>query len=204
MSKEELLKQEKSKKLGLQSNGYMLIFYTIVGLIIFSMTIQFVMLNRLIADNTTIDIGGVIKVVVNTSDVLKINHLIPYETLLIAIISYMAASFGLEGGRGIIKNLDFSVKKEVAETMPLFKRRRLVQMLITFIILAIIGMVFQLYLASKVDTDFQLETIFAGIAITLPIFAACDMGPKLANEISKNKFNDKNNNGIPDEEEDIK
>lgn len=186
-----------------QSGLYMFIFYTVSLLVIGSMIFHYLSLRGLY---TKLPEGTV----VSTETIININDAIPYGNLVVSLILYCLGTFGIEGTRSIIMSFDLTNISEKAKNMPKYKRNRLIQMLITFIVIAILAMVFQMICINHGITkaDFQLSYLTSGIGIFMGLLAYTDFGPKLSKQVGRfvtdisNKKTDSNNKG--DEEESFK
>jgi succinate dehydrogenase/fumarate reductase cytochrome b subunit len=189
-----------------QSGLYMFIFYSVSLLVLGSMIFHYLSLNGLFADAL---LG---EKEVPTQLIMDINNAIPYGNLVLSLIIYCLGTFGFEGTRSVIMSFDLSKISEKAKNMPKYKRNRLVQMLITFIILTIIAMIFQMNCINHGITkaDFQLSYLTTGIGTFMALLAYSDFAPKLSKQISSfvtdigsnsktNKERRKSDNG--DEEE---
>ena len=166
----------KSDEVNGSSILYMLIFYMISFLILSAMIFEFVALNNIVVDP---EVG-----VSSTEKVLNITQAIPYEDLIYALILYSLGMFGIEGTRALIISLELKGIKEKAKNMPRYNRNRLIQMLFTFVLLAIISMVFQMCCVNLNKSDFHIGPIYAGITVYLMLLSYADFGPKLAREFS--------------------
>ena len=71
--------------------------------------------------------------------------------------------------------------------MPKYKRNRLIQMLITFILITILAMIFQMICINHGITkaDFQLSYLTSGIGIFMGLLAYTDFGPKLSKQVGR-------------------
>lgn len=186
-----------------QSGLYMFIFYTVSLLVIGSMIFHYLSLRGLY---TKLPEGTV----VSTETIININDAIPYGNLVVSLILYCLGTFGIEGTRSIIMSFDLSNISEKAKNMPKYKRNRLIQMLITFILISILAMIFQMICINHGITkaDFHLSYLTSGIGIFMGLLAYTDFGPKLSKQVShfvtdiSNKKSESNDKG--DEEESFK
>lgn len=185
-----------------QSGVYMFIFYTVSLLVIGSMIFHYLSLRGLF---TKLPEGSV-----STEAIVNINDAIPYGNLVISLILYCLGTFGIEGTRSIIMSFDLTNISKKAKNMPKYKRNRLIQMLITFILIAILAMIFQMICIKHGITkaDFQLSYLTSGIGVFMGLLAYTDFGPKLSKQVGRfvtdisNKKTECNNKG--DEEESFK
>ena len=186
-----------------QSGVYMFIFYTVSLLVVGSMIFHYLSLRGLFIN---LPVGTV----VSTETIININDAIPYGNLVISLILYCLGTFGIEGTRSIIMSFDLTNISEKAKNMPKYKRNRLIQMLITFILIAILAMIFQMICINHGITkaDFQLSYLTSGIGVFMGLLAYTDFGPKLSKQVGRfvtdisNKKTECNNKG--DEEESFK
>ena len=198
-----VIKIKDSNEVHGQSGVYMFIFYTVSLLVIGSMIFHYLSLRGLY---TKLPEGTV----VSTEAIININDAIPYGNLVVSLILYCLGTFGIEGTRSIIMSFDLSNISEKAKNMPKYKRNRLIQMLITFIVIAILAMIFQMICINHGITkaDFQLSYLTSGIGIFMGLLAYTDFGPKLSKQVShfvtdiSNKKTESNDKG--DEEESFK
>ena len=167
---------QKSDEVNGSSILYMLIFYVVSFLILSAMIFEFVALNNIIIDP---EVG-----IPSTEKVLNITQAIPYEDLIYALILYSLGMFGIEGTRALIISLELRGISEKAKNMPRYKRNRLIQMLFTFVILAVVSMIFQMSCVNMLKSDFHIGAIYAGITVYLMLLSYADFGPKLAREFS--------------------
>jgi TRAP-type mannitol/chloroaromatic compound transport system permease small subunit len=178
-----------SKELNTDVNGsspfYMFIFYIIATLILGSMIVQFIGLSTII-ENAKIAAGFGPMKVPEAELIAKYNEVIPYDVLIYALIAYVMGMMGIETGRSVIMNLDTKDFTEKAKCLPKFKRKRLIYFFFTFVVLALIAMVFQ-SLTSIVKPNFCLKEFFAGIAFVLPLISLSDFLPKASHELTKTK-----------------
>ena len=192
-----------------QSGLYMFIFYSVSLLVLGSMIFHYLSLNGLFADALLSEKE------VPTQLIMDINNAIPYGNLVLSLIIYCLGTFGFEGTRSVIMSFDLSKISEKAKNMPRYKRNRLVQMLITFIILTIIAMIFQMNCINHGITkaDFQLSYLTTGIGTFMALLAYSDFAPKLSKQISSfvtdiggtktDKGKKKSNDGDEEEKLDI-
>ena len=161
-----------------QSCVYMFIFYTVSLLVVGSMIFHYLSLRGLFID---LPIGSVIP----TETIININEAIPYGNLVISLILYCLGTFGFEGTRSIIMSFDLTKMSEKAKNMPRYKRNRLIQMLITFILITILAMTFQMICINHGITkaDFQLSYLTSGIGTFMGLLAYTDFGPKLSKQV---------------------
>lgn len=186
-----------------QSCVYMFIFYTVSLLVVGSMIFHYLSLRGLFIN---LPVGTV----VSTETIININDAIPYGNLVISLILYCLGTFGIEGTRSIIMSFDLTNISKKAKNMPKYKRNRLIQMLITFILIAILAMIFQMICIKHGITkaDFQLSYLTSGIGVFMGLLAYTDFGPKLSKQVGRfvtdisNKKTECNNKG--DEEESFK
>jgi len=167
---------------------YMFVFYMVALLVISSMTFQYYSVNILI-DNASIefDLGDAVQITISTEKIIEINDSVPYDILIYAPIMYCLGMFGIEGTRSVIASMELSNIGEKAKNMPKYKRDRLFQMLVTFILLSVIGMGFKITTIDIDKVDFHLDALFSGVAVFLALLAYSDFAPKLGSEISKYK-----------------
>jgi succinate dehydrogenase/fumarate reductase cytochrome b subunit len=163
-----------------QSSVYMFIFYTVSLLVIGSMIFHYLSLQGLF---TKLPDGTVIP----TETILNINEAIPYGNLVLSLILYCLGTFGFEGTRSIIMSFDLTKMSEKAKNMPRYKRNRLIQMLITFILITILAMIFQMICIDHGITkaDFQLSYLTSGIGTFMGLLAYTDFGPKLSKQVGR-------------------
>ena len=163
-----------------QSGVYMFIFYTVSLLVVGSMIFHYLSLRGLFIN---LPVGTV----VSTETIININDAIPYGNLIISLILYCLGTFGIEGTRSIIMSFDLTNISEKAKNMPKYKRNRLIQMLITFILIAILAMIFQMICINHGITkaDFQLSYLTSGIGIFMGLLAYTDFGPKLSKQVGR-------------------
>lgn len=186
-----------------QSGVYMFIFYTVSLLVVGSMIFHYLSLRGLFIN---LPVGTV----VSTETIININDAIPYGNLVISLILYCLGTFGIEGTRSIIMSFDLTNISKKAKNMPKYKRNRLIQMLITFILITILAMIFQMICIKHGITkaDFQLSYLTSGIGVFMGLLAYADFGPKLSKQVGRfvtdisNKKTECNNKG--DEEESFK
>lgn len=186
-----------------QSGVYMFIFYTVSLLVVGSMIFHYLSLRGLFIE---LPIGTIIP----TETIININDAIPYGNLVMSLILYCLGTFGFEGTRSIIMSFDLTNISEKAKNMPKYKRNRLIQMLITFILITILAMIFQMICIKHGITkaDFQLSYLTSGIGIFMGLLAYADFGPKLSKQVGRfvtdigHKKTESNNKG--DEEESFK
>lgn len=162
-----------------QSSVYMFIFYTVSLLVVGSMIFHYLSLRSLfmkLPDGT----------VLPTETIMNINDAIPYGNLVLSLILYCLGTFGFEGTRSIIMSFDLTKMSEKAKNMPRYKRNRLIQMLITFILITILAMIFQMICIDHGITkaDFQLSYLTSGIGTFMGLLAYTDFGPKLSKQVS--------------------
>jgi hypothetical protein len=146
--------------------------------------------------------------VLPTETIININDAIPYGNLIISLILYCLGTFGFEGTRSIIMSFDLTKISEKAKNMPRYKRNRLIQMLITFILITILAMIFQMICINHGITkaDFQLSYLTSGIGTFMGLLAYTDFGPKLSKQVGRfvtdigNKKAESNNKGDEEEE----
>lgn len=201
--KNNVIKTKDPNEVHGQSGVYMFIFYTVSLLVIGSMIFHYLSLRGLF---TNLPTGTVI----STETVININDAIPYGNLVISLILYCLGTFGFEGTRSIIMSFDLTNMSEKAKNMPKYKRNRLIQMLITFILITILAMIFQMICIKHGITkaDFQLAYLTSGIGTFMGLLAYTDLGPKLSKQVShfvtdiSNKKTESNDKG--DEEESFK
>ncbi len=163
-----------------QSGLYMFIFYMVSLLVLGSMVFHYLSLRGFFIDTLPGDKE------VPTQLIMDINNAIPYGNLVLSLIIYCLGTFGFEGTRSVIMSFDLSKISEKAKNMPKYKRNRLVQMLITFIILTVIAMIFQMTCINHGITkaDFQLSYLTTGIGTFMALLAYTDFAPKLSKQIS--------------------
>ena len=184
-----------------QSGVYMFIFYTVALLVIGSMIFHYLSLRGLFMK---LPEGTVLP----TETIININDAIPYGNLIISLILYCLGTFGFEGTRSIIMSFDLTKISEKAKNMPRYKRNRLIQMLITFILITILAMIFQMICINHGITkaDFQLSYLTSGIGTFMGLLAYTDFGPKLSKQVGRfvtdigNKKAESNNKGDEEEE----
>lgn len=187
-----------------QSIVYMFIFYTVSLLVVGSMIFHYLSLRGLFMK---LPVGTT---TISTETITNINDAIPYGNLIISLILYCLGTFGIEGTRSIIMSFDLTNISKKAKNMPKYKRNRLIQMLITFILIAILAMIFQMICINHGITkaDFQLSYLTSGIGIFMGLLAYTDFGPKLSKQVGRfvtdigNKKTESNDKG--DEEESFK
>lgn len=175
-------------KLNAASIKYMFVFYMVALLVISSMLFQYYSVNILV-DNASIefDLGDAVEITISTEKIIEINDSVPYDILIYALIVYCLGMFGIEGTRSVIASMELSNIGEKAKNMPKYKRDRLFQMLVTFILLSVIGMVFKITTIDIDKVNFHLDALFSGVAVFLALLAYSDFAPKLGSEISKYK-----------------
>lgn len=186
-----------------QSVVYMFIFYTVSLLVVGSMIFHYLSLRGLFMK---LPVGATI----STETITNINDAIPYGNLIVSLILYCLGTFGIEGTRSIIMSFDLTNISKKAKNMPKYKRNRLIQMLITFILIAILAMIFQMICINHGITkaDFQLSYLTSGIGVFMGLLAYTDFGPKLSKQVGRfvtdigNKKTESNDKG--DEEESFK
>ena len=163
-----------------QSGVYMFIFYTVALLVIGSMIFHYLSLRGLFMK---LPEGTVLP----TETIININDAIPYGNLIISLILYCLGTFGFEGTRSIIMSFDLTKISEKAKNMPRYKRNRLIQMLITFILITILAMIFQMICINHGITkaDFQLSYLTSGIGTFMGLLAYTDFGPKLSKQVGR-------------------
>lgn len=163
-----------------QSGVYMFIFYTVSLLVVGSMIFHYLSLRGLFIN---LPVGTV----VSTETIININDAIPYGNLVISLILYCLGTFGIEGTRSIIMSFDLTNISKKAKNMPKYKRNRLIQMLITFILITILAMIFQMICINHGITkaDFQLSYLTSGIGIFMGLLAYTDFGPKLSKQVGR-------------------
>ena len=163
-----------------QSCVYMFIFYTVSLLVVGSMIFHYLSLRGLFIN---LPVGTV----VSTETIININDAIPYGNLVISLILYCLGTFGIEGTRSIIMSFDLTNISKKAKNMPKYKRNRLIQMLITFILITILAMIFQMICINHGITkaDFQLSYLTSGIGIFMGLLAYTDFGPKLSKQVGR-------------------
>ena len=163
-----------------QSGVYMFIFYTVSLLVVGSMIFHYLSLRGLFIN---LPVGSV----VSTETIININDAIPYGNLVISLILYCLGTFGIEGTRSIIMSFDLTNISKKAKNMPKYKRNRLIQMLITFILITILAMIFQMICINHGITkaDFQLSYLTSGIGIFMGLLAYTDFGPKLSKQVGR-------------------
>ena len=163
-----------------QSGVYMFIFYTVSLLVVGSMIFHYLSLRGLFIN---LPVGTV----VSTETIININDAIPYGNLIISLILYCLGTFGIEGTRSIIMSFDLTNISKKAKNMPKYKRNRLIQMLITFILITILAMIFQMICINHGITkaDFQLSYLTSGIGIFMGLLAYTDFGPKLSKQVGR-------------------
>lgn len=187
-----------------QSIVYMFIFYTVSLLVVGSMIFHYLSLRGLFMK---LPVGTT---TISTETITNINDAIPYGNLIISLILYCLGTFGIEGTRSIIMSFDLTNISKKAKNMPKYKRNRLIQMLITFILIAILAMIFQMICINHGITkaDFQLSYLTSGIGVFMGLLAYTDFGPKLSKQVGRfvtdigNKKTESNDKG--DEEESFK
>lgn len=163
-------------KVSAKSCLYMIIYYAVYALIIASMILHFIAIQNLIGE---FPVG---KVPYDT--IISLNEALPYENLIYALMLYCLGLFGIEGTRSLIMSLDLNDIGKQSKNMPAYKRRRLLQMLITFILASILGLIFQVKCTECVKATFHLDSFYIGIAIFLSLLAYSDFSPKLGKNIS--------------------
>ena len=186
-----------------QSVVYMFIFYTVSLLVVGSMIFHYLSLRGLFIK---LPVGATI----STETIANINDAIPYGNLIVSLILYCLGTFGIEGTRSIIMSFDLTNISKKAKNMPKYKRNRLIQMLITFILIAILAMIFQMICINHGITkaDFQLSYLTSGIGVFMGLLAYTDFGPKLSKQVGRfvtdisNKKTESSDKG--DEEESFK
>ena len=163
-----------------QSGVYMFIFYTVSLLVVGSMIFHYLSLRGLFIN---LPVGTV----VSTETIININDAIPYGNLVISLILYCLGTFGIEGTRSIIMSFDLTNISKKAKNMPKDQRNRLIQMLITFILITILAMIFQMICINHGITkaDFQLSYLTSGIGIFMGLLAYTDFGPKLSKQVGR-------------------
>ncbi len=188
--KEKEYKEKDPNEVHGQSRLYMFIFYAVSLLVIGSMIFHFISLKSYFMINIpyptmsneklTLD-----QITVSTELIKSINDAIPYGNLVIALILYCLGMFGFEGTRSVIMSFDLTQLSEKAKNMPRYKRNRLIQILITFILITILAMIFQMICINHGITkaDFQLSYLTSGIGIFMGLLAYADFGPKLSKQI---------------------
>lgn len=160
-----------------QSPLYMIIFYLVTVLVLFSMIFQFISFvgiwNKTPIESVTYEM------------IENINKALPYENLIISLIIYCLSTFGFEGTRAVIMSFDLKNISEKASNMPAYKRNRLIQMLITFTVITITGMIFEMICIkhSIPKADFQLSTLTTGIGTFMSLLAYSDLGPKVSKQV---------------------
>ena len=187
-----------------QSIVYMFIFYTVSLLVVGSMIFHYLSLRGLFMK---LPVGTT---TISTETITNINDAIPYGNLIISLILYCLGTFGIEGTGSIIMSFDLTNISKKAKNMPKYKRNRLIQMLITFILIAILAMIFQMICIKHGITkaDFQLSYLTSGIGVFMGLLAYTDFGPKLSKQVGRfvtdigNKKTESNDKG--DEEESFK
>lgn len=160
-----------------QSPLYMIIFYLVTVLVLFSMVFQFI---------SFVDIWNNTPMEYVTYEIIEnINKALPYENLIISLILYCLGTFGFEGTRAVIMSFDLKNISEKASNMPAYKRNRLIQMLITFTIITITGMIFEMICIkhSIPKADFQLSILTTGIGTFMSLLAYSDLGPKVSKQV---------------------
>lgn len=164
-----------------QSVVYMFIFYTVSLLVVGSMIFHYLSLRGLFMK---LPVGTT---TISTETITNINDAIPYGNLIISLILYCLGTFGIEGTRSIIMSFDLTNISKKAKNMPKYKRNRLIQMLITFILIAILAMIFQMICINHGITkaDFQLSYLTSGIGIFMGLLAYTDFGPKLSKQVGR-------------------
>lgn len=182
------LEQDKNDKMKIvdpnevhgQSGVYMFIFYTVSLLVVGSMIFHYLSLRGLFMK---LPEGSV----VSTETIININEAIPYGNLVISLILYCLGTFGFEGTRSIIMSFDLTKISDKAKNMPRYKRNRLIQMLITFILITILAMIFQMICINHGITkaDFQLSYLTSGIGTFMGLLAYTDFGPKLSKQVGR-------------------
>lgn len=188
LKKEERMIRSLETNTNLRSKSYMGIFYMIAILTLTAMTLQFFQIENLKISVECNNTGTVIKEV-NTEYVLELNDKIPYEVLIYAMIAYCLSMFGIEGTRSIIASMDIKNICEKAKNMPRYKQRRLMQMIFTFFVLSIFGVVYTT-LGNITKANYHLKELFIGLSLFMSILAYANMGPKLSNEIKRKQMND--------------
>jgi hypothetical protein len=128
---------------------------------------------------------GVVTVLSKTDLIKQYGEMIPYQALIYAMILYLLGLFGIEGTRSVVKSFDITGLQKQAQCMPPYKHARLIQMLVTFLIMGVLGLVFTT-LCSEVHPDFHLAEVFYGILASMVLLGYTDNGPKLANDIAQN------------------
>lgn len=163
-----------------QSGVYMFIFYTVALLVVGSMIFHYLSLRGLF-----MKLPAGTEVSVET--IININEAIPYGNLIVSLILYCLGTFGFEGTRSIIMSFDLTKISEKAKNMPKYKRNRLIQMLITFILITILAMIFQMICIDHGITkaDFQLSYLTSGIGTFMGLLAYTDFGPKLSKQVGR-------------------
>jgi len=131
------------------------------------------------------------EIVMSTEKVLNIVSSIPYDNLIIALVLYALGMFGIEGTRSIISSMDLKGVSEKAKNMPKYKRNRLIQMLFTFMFLAIVSMAFQMRCVNISKVDFHSGHIYAGIGVFMTLLSYADFAPKLSKEVTRFIYNRK-------------
>ncbi|MGL4949713.1 MAG: hypothetical protein ACRC5M_04965 [Anaeroplasmataceae bacterium] len=182
-----------AEKINGRSIVYMLIFYGVAILILFAMTFHFIDVHNIIVmGNISLDA------------VITANESLPYENLIYALILYCLGMFGIEGTRSIVLSMDLKSVGDKAKNMPKYKRVRLLQMLLTFIILSITGMIFQINSTEAVKANYHLDSLFAGIGVFLTLLAYSDFAPKLSHQIGELMKHHKEEQEECEDEEDKK
>ena len=115
-------------------------------LVIGSMIFHFISLKSYFMTTIPEINGNVVvnQVTVSSELIGSINEGIPYENLIIALILYCLGMFGFEGTRSVIMSFDLSKMSEKAKNMPKYKRNRIIQNLITFILITVLAIIFQI------------------------------------------------------------
>ena len=157
---------------------YMVIWFSITTLILGSIIVQFIGIQTLLQK------ADVTQQTVSNMEIDNITRNIPYEPLIYTLIVYMLGLFGIEGTRAVVKSFDMLGLKKEAQCIPRYKHKRLIIMLITFFVLAILSMIFQII--SESSANYHLDTIFYGILAGSSLIAYNDVAPKLSNELSQN------------------
>ena len=201
--KNDIVKITDTNEVHGQSVVYMFIFYTVSLLVVGSMIFHYLSLRGLFIK---LPVGATI----STETIANINDAIPYGNLIVSLILYCLGTFGIEGTRSIIMSFDLTNISKKAKNMPKYKRNRLIQMLITFILIAILAMIFQMICINHGITkaDFQLSYLTSGIGVFMGLLAYTDFGPKLSKQVGRfvtdigNKKTESSDKG--DEEESFK
>ena len=202
-NKNDVIKITNPNEVNGHSCLYMFIFYTVSLLVIGSMIFHYLSLRGLFVK---LPAGAE----VSSEAIININDAIPYGNLVISLILYCLGTFGIEGTRSVIMSFDLTNISEKAKNMPKYKRNRLIQMLITFILIAVLAMIFQMICINHGITkaDFQLSYLTSGIGVFMGLLAYTDFGPKLSKQVGRfvtdigNKKTESNIKG--DEEESFK